>query len=269
MDRKLFFLGIGLAVVIVFCGVSVFGSVEKALQPHPDRETFYQVSTMGALAGGAFAGVQPVSELKKHGDFGIGTFDGLNGEMIVLDGNVYQAFSNGTVTPAPDKETVPFAMVTWFDRDSTVITDRPMNYTGLTGYLTTVLPSDNMIYAISIHGTFSAMKVRSIPQQQRPYPSLVTAAANQSVYSSVNTEGTIVGYFLPGFMSGPNLAGYHLHFISDDHKSGGHVLDFSAGANTTIELDATPQIFITVPPSGASGTGMTGNVSGEVAAVER
>ncbi|HXX55499.1 MAG TPA: acetolactate decarboxylase, partial [Methanoregula sp.] len=244
MDRKLFYLGIGLAVVLVFCGISVFGSVEKVLQPHPDRETFYQVSTMGALAGGAFAGVQPVSELKKHGDFGIGTFDGLNGEMIVLDGNVYQAFSNGTVATAPEKETVPFAMVTWFDRDSTVITDRPMNYTGLTAYLTAALPSDTMIYAVRIHGTFPEMTVRSIPQQQRPYPSLVAAAANQSVYSSTDAKGTIVGFFLPGFMSGPNMAGYHLHFISDDRKTGGHVLDFSAGADTIIELDATPQIFI-------------------------
>jgi len=269
MDRKLFFLGFGLALAIIFCGASVYGGVEKALQPHADRETLYQVSTMNALAQGSFAGVLPVAELKKHGDFGIGTFDGLNGEMIVLDGNVYQALSNGTITTAPDAETTPFAMVTWFDRDYTVTTNRSMNYTELTGDLTSKLPSDNMMYAVRIHGIFPAMKVRSVPAQQKPYPPLVAATANQSVYSYTDTEGTIVGFYLPGFMNGPNMAGYHLHFISDSRKAGGHVIDFDAGANTTIELDATPQLFLTVPLSEGSGIDAAKNVSEELVKAER
>jgi|GEM_PF-4213758 len=41
-------------------------------------------------------------------------------------------------------------------------------------------------------------------------------------------------------MSGPNMAGYHLHYISDNRETAGHLLDFDVGADTIIELDATP-----------------------------
>ncbi len=268
MDAKLFFLGIGLAVVIVFCGASIYGSVEKATQ-HADRETLYQVSTLNALAQGAFGGVQTVGELKKHGDFGIGTFDGLDGEMIVIDGKVFQARSNGTVIPAADSEKTPFSTVTWFEQDYVIKTESPMNYTGFTNYLTTKLPSKNTMYAVRIHGTFPAMKVRSIPEQQQPYPSLVAAAANQSVFTYENVKGTVVGLYLPGFMSGPNMAGYHLHFISDNRQKGGHILDFDAGAGTIIELDATPQLFVVIPPSQDSAINTSLDVGSDLAKVER
>ena len=56
-------------------------------------------------------------ELKKHGDFGIGTFDALDGEMIVLDGVVYQAKADGHIYQAADNLTTPFATVTYFDSD--------------------------------------------------------------------------------------------------------------------------------------------------------
>jgi len=269
MDKKLFFLGIGLAVVIIFCGASVYGSIEKATQSHADRETLYQVSTMSALAQGAFGGIQPISELKKHGDFGIGTFDALDGEMIVYDGRVYQAKSDGTVIVAPDKETTPFAIVTYFDRDFAYTTDKPMNYTMLTDYLTASFPSKNTVYAVRISGTFPAVKVRSIPEQHEPYPSLVTAAANQSVFSFSNIRGTVIGFYLPGYMNGLNMPGYHLHFISDDRKSGGHILDFEAEANTTIELDATPQLFAWIPGANDTKIDSGKNMSGDLAKVER
>lgn len=269
MDTKLFFLGIGLAVVIIFCGASVYGSVEKATQSHADRETLYQVSTISALAQGAFGGIQQVSELKKRGDFGIGTFDALDGEMIVYNGRVYKAAADGSVTVAPDKETTPFAIVTYFDRDYSFTTDKPMNYTMLTDYLTSSIPSKNTVYAVKISGTFPAMKVRSVPEQHEPYPSLVAAAANQSVFSFSNIKGTVVGFYLPGYMNGLNMPGYHLHFISDDRMSGGHILDLEADPNTTIELDGTPQVFALIPEAGDTKINTSKDVSVDLAKVER
>jgi len=114
--------------------------------------------------------VQTVGELKKHGDFGIGTFDGLDGEMIVIEGKVFQARSDGTVIQAPDSERTPFSTVTWFERDYAIKTEHPMNYTEITNYLTTKLPSKNTIYAIRIHGKFPVMKVRS---SNNPIPHLL------------------------------------------------------------------------------------------------
>nr|MBS9408302.1 acetolactate decarboxylase [Streptococcus oralis] len=41
----------------------------------------YQTSTMLALLDGIYDGVISFEELKERGDFGIGTFDQLDGEM--------------------------------------------------------------------------------------------------------------------------------------------------------------------------------------------
>src|SRR5512137_1292807 len=108
MDAK-FFLGIGLAIVLVFAGLAVYTSFAKlpgTARATGDREVLYQVSTIDALMQGVFDGVEPVAELKKHGDFGIGTFDALDGEMIVLDGIVYQAKADGHIYTAGDSQTV-------------------------------------------------------------------------------------------------------------------------------------------------------------------
>jgi acetolactate decarboxylase len=270
MESQKFLLGIGLAVVIVFCGASVYTHFVRAAPAPVDRETFYQVSTIDALMQGVFDGVQPVSELKKHGDFGIGTFEALDGEMIVLDGVVYQAKADGHIYPVADNQTTPFATVTYFDHDLAVTTDRPMNLSDFTSTMAGRLPTGNMIYAIKMHGRFPSMVVRAIPAQHKPYPTLTEAAKNQSVYRYSDTTGTIIGFYTPVFFKGLNVAGYHLHFLSDDHATGGHILDFTVPANTTVEYDITPGFTMGLPTSGAfTGVNLSQDLSADLAKVEK
>jgi acetolactate decarboxylase len=270
MDTK-FFLGIGLAIVLVFSIAAVYTSFTKiptATVPE-DHETLYQVSTIDALMLGVYDGVQPVSELKKHGDFGIGTFDGLDGEMIVLDGKVYQAKADGRVYLVMDNTTTPFATVTKFNQDFSLTSGQPMNFSVFSKDMSVRLPSQNMIYAVRLHGTFPWMKVRAIPAQQKPYPTLTEAAKNQSVYTYTNTTGTLVGVYMPLFFDGLNVPGYHLHYLSDDHQTGGHILDFVVPANTTVEYDITPKFEMLLPTSGAfTGVNLSQDLSKELARVE-
>jgi acetolactate decarboxylase len=271
MDTK-FFLGIGLAIVLVFCGAAIYTSFTKlpaASAVPEDRETLYQVSTIDALMKGVYDGVQPISELKKHGDFGIGTFDALEGEMIVLDGKVYQAKADGVIYAVPDNATTPFATVSYFERDITVTINEPMNFSVFSTVMSGRLPSQNMIYAVRMHGTFPQMKVRAIPAQQKPYPTLTDAAKNQSVYTYTDSTGTVVGFYTPVFFKGLNVAGYHLHFLSDDRHTGGHILDFEVPANTTAEYDITPAFEMSLPTSGAfTGVDLSQDLSEELALVE-
>jgi acetolactate decarboxylase len=272
MDTK-FFLGIGLAIVLVFAGAAVYTSFAKLpgiTRATGDREVLYQVSTIDALQQGVFDGVQPVGEIRKHGDFGIGTFDALDGEMIVLDGIVYQAKADGRISTAADSQTTPFATVTYFDRDLAVTTNGPMNFSVFSSTMAGKLPTENMVYAVRIHGTFPSMKVRAIPVQHKPYPTLATAATNQSVYTYSDSTGTIVGFFTPVFFKGLNVAGYHLHFISDDKKTGGHILDLTIPANTTVEYDITPEFTMILPTSGEfTGVDLSQDLSGALAKVEK
>jgi acetolactate decarboxylase len=271
MQSSKFFLGIILAIVLVFTAASVYSHFARAVPAAPaDRDILYQVSTIDALMQGVFDGVQPVGELKTHGDFGIGTFDALDGEMIVLDGVVYQAKADGRIYRVADNVTTPFATVTYFDRDRTVATAHPMNMTVFSSEMATSIPSQNMIYAVRMHTTFPVMKVRAIPAQHKPYPTLTEASKNQSVYTYTNTTGTVVGFYTPVFFRGLNVAGYHLHFISDDRMTGGHILDFAVPANTTVEYDITPGFAMGLPTSGDfTGVNLSQDLSSDLEKVEK
>jgi acetolactate decarboxylase len=271
MDTK-FFLGIALAIVLIFAGAAIFSSFAKIHDTAKtgDRDVLYQVSTIDALMQGVFDGVQTVGEIRKKGDFGIGTFDALDGEMIVLDGVVYQAKADGHIYKASDNQTTPFATVTYFDRDQAVTTDMPMNLSVFSSAMADKLPTGNMVYAVRMHGTFPTMKVRAIPAQHKPYPTLANASTNQSVYTYSDTTGTIVGFYTPVFFKGINVAGYHLHFISDDRKTGGHILDFTVPANTQVEYDVTPGFAMALPTTGDfTGVDLSQDMSGDLAKVEK
>ena len=82
-----------------------------------DRDTFFQVSLLQGLTFGDYYGSVSVKELKSKGDTGLGTFDGLDGEMIMLDGEVYKAKGDGSVELTEDSETIPFCGITFLDDD--------------------------------------------------------------------------------------------------------------------------------------------------------
>lgn len=250
MDRSGLFFVIGLALILLL--VAALGYVLLAgSSPVPkDGECLYQVSTIDALQLGVFDGIQPVGALKQHGDFGIGTFDALDGEMIVLEGIVYQARADGSVIVVPDNLTTPFATVTYFEEDFVTVTGEPMNFSVFSTVMGDQLPTQNMVYAVRMHGTFPFMMVRAIPAQQEPYPTLSEAAANQSVNSYTDTTGWVVGCYTPVFFEGLNVVGYHLHFISDDRQTGGHILDFIVPAGSGVGYDITPNFTMVLPTSG-------------------
>lgn len=213
------------------------------------NDVLYQVSTIDALLQGVYDGVESFEELKKHGDFGIGTFDALEGEMLAVDGDYYQIKSDGIAYPVRDNMTTPFATVTSFETDETFRVKEPMNLTELEKHLDETLPSKNLFYAIRIEGTFSSMKARSVPKQERPYPKLVDVTATQSVFEFEDVNGTIAGFRTPDYVKGVNVPGYHLHFITEDRKAGGHVLDLDLESGN-ISIDITNSFFMELPEDG-------------------
>jgi acetolactate decarboxylase len=265
MDRQKQVL---LAVFVIILLAALAVVLLEATDPG-GHETFYQVSTIDALQQGVFDGIRPVGDLKTHGNFGIGTFDALDGEMIVLDGVVYQATADGRVRVAPDNLTIPFATVTYYEEDFTISTDEPMDFPAFSTAMEDRLPSGNMVYAVRMHGTFPSMKVRAIPAQEKPYPTLSKAAASQSVYVSTNATGTVVGFYVPVFFGGLNAVGYHLHFLSDDRETGGHILDFTVPGGTAVGYDRTPEFTMVLPTSGDfTEVDLSQDLSEELALVE-
>jgi acetolactate decarboxylase len=172
---------------------------------------------------------------------------------------------------AADNQTTPFAMVTYFDSDiRQITTEHAMNFSEFTTAMSAQLPSQNMIYAVKIHDTFPSVTVRAIPAQEKPYPTLTDAAKHQKIFTYTNVTGTVVGFYMPPFLKGLNVVGYHLHFLADDHQRGGHILDLTVPPGSTVQYDVTPDFTMAIPTTGAfAGINFSADESAALTAVER
>jgi acetolactate decarboxylase len=207
-------------------------------QAGDDRDILYQVSTIDALLAGIYEPMAELGEVLPHGDFGLGTFEALDGELIVLDGQVYQAGVDGQVRPMSPRSKTPFVAVTHFDADQVLEPPSGQDLAAFQTWLESALPSRNILYAIRVDGHFPSIRYRSVPRQAQPYPPLVEAASRQVVFERQDIEGTLIGFWCPAFTKGINVPGLHLHFLSADRQHGGHVLDFTLAAGRA-QLDLT------------------------------
>jgi acetolactate decarboxylase len=166
----------------------------------------------------------PLSKIRRHGDFGLGTFDSLDGEMVMLDGRVYQIAGDGRVREVDEDAATPFACVTFYKPISHDDIDEELSYDAFQDWLLQLLPSPNLFYALRIEGSFAGVRVRSVPRQEN-YRPLVDVAADQPVFEFADVEGTLAGFFSPAFLASLTVPGLHLHFLSADRRQGGHLLE--------------------------------------------
>jgi acetolactate decarboxylase len=207
--------------------------------------TLFQVSTSGALVAGVSAGAVSVKTILDHGDFGLGTFADLDGEMVVLDGRVYQVQGSGRVSQALPKTRVPFAVVTRFAPQIDVEVGPFVSLAALRARCDSFRTSGNIFYAFRLDGRFSSIRTRAV-NPSRKGAHLVDAAKSQSEFHFNNIDGTLVGLWSPGFSSAFSIAGYHFHFISEDRQHGGHLLDCATG-KLQLRMEALTDFHLALP----------------------
>ena len=230
--------------ILVVVAIVVCAWAPACGSPAVDRELLVQGSTIEALLAGNYEGVAALGAIRERGDTGLGSFAGLDGEMIVLEGTVYKAAKNGTVSVEPDTATSPFYAVTFFESDIEKTLAQPVSGCAALGAaLDALRPRADVPYAVVIKGAFAAVKVRSVGPYAPPYPPLARAIAEQAVFAWKAVAGTLVGFWFPPFMGNLNAAGWHLHFLSDDRTKGGHLLDLDA-TGLQVRLDETPALRV-------------------------
>ena len=208
--------------------------------------TLFQSSPITALLKGYMNGNFKVGDISKYGDLGLGTFNGVNGEMIVLDGKVYQIKYDGKVyLPSADVKT-PFAAVTFFHPDTEFVSSKEMDFKELNKFLDGALSSQNNIYAFKISGYFTYMETRSEMKQEKEYTNLVDVLKDQVIFKFNNVKGDLVGFKFPGYLSGVNAKGFHFHFIDDKRDAGGHVLGLKTG-KIKIEIERIKDLKMIIP----------------------
>ena len=210
------------------------------------KDVVFQNAPINALLAGCYSGTMSVHDLKKHGDFGVGTLDALDGEMIVLDHAFYQTMPDGRVRLLQNEDTSPFATVTFFDAEQEFALQQAMTLKELTAFLDEKILSENLIYAIRIEGKFPWLKVRSAARHEKPFPVLTEAIKEQKIFELTDQEGALVGFRFPPYATGINVPGYHFHFLSKDKTLGGHVLDLQV-EGTRIQIDKSRGFFLDLP----------------------
>ena len=242
-----------IAVIALIAGATTAyaftsGLQSQTLQGSSQQGVLFQASTYSALQAGDYNGNVTLKDLRAHGDFGLGTFDALDGEMILLNGTFYQIKSDGNVSVANDSMKTPFADVTSFEPTSQLVlaSNSPLNYSELQLYLDGQLPTKNIFYAVKITAECSYLEVRSPPKQAMPYPPLSEALKNESIFDLYNVTGTFVGFFSPQYANGTCVPGWHFHFLTADDEHGGHVLGATL-QNATIQIDDLTTLSVALP----------------------
>ncbi len=190
-----------------------------------ETSALVQISIFDSLAAGKYDGSYKLEDLLNDGGFGLGTFDKLDGEMIILNNSIYQFKTDGKIYNANLFSVTPFALIVKFKSDYSFDIYNA-DEKELKDFVNNIMTSKDLFYAIKVYGKFSYIKTRTVESQTKPYKPLSEVLKNQIEFEKVNLDGTIVGFYCPQFSEKINIPGYHFHFINDDLDFGGHVLDF-------------------------------------------
>lgn len=223
-------------------------AVEKTAITKSD--TYYHYSIWWAFVNKVFDADLSVAELKTKGDTGLGSFNLLDGEMVMVDGIAYRVREDGSISEGADTDKIVYANAGFFEEDmqTELTSEGVMDIEQLKSGLTAELPSTNFFYVFKIKGTFDYMKCGGLTRQEPPFEEgLDVLIPNRPVFEGNNVSGTIVGFYCPDFIGNINVKGFHFHFISDDKKLGGHVMDFKSSTTLNVGIDKKTDYHFVLP----------------------
>ena len=203
------------------------------------HHALFQTSTIDALLRGEYDGDVDFAELGGRGDFGLGTLEALDGEMVALDGRFYQVKADGRAYEIDPRARTPFAVVTFFEPTLSRTLETPTDFDGFCAFLDRLVGGETPCCAVRLDGRFEYVKTRSVPRQRKPYPPLARVVEHQPTFELRDVRGSMVGFRFPRYAQGLNVAGYHFHFITEERDAGGHVLGFRLeGGELSVDREA-------------------------------
>lgn len=208
------------------------------------HSTVFQVSTASALMAGVADGAVTVADLLRHGDFGLGTFAGWDGEMVVVDGVAHRVTADG-VSVAPADAEVPFALVTHLVPDEQLELEPCASVAELHAQLDERRHTDNELFAVRVDGAFAHLDTRAVCRSTSTTP-LDVAVQTQASFALTDVEATLVGYWTPPHLRSIGITGWHLHALTADRRQGGHVFD-CCGASLVAGLQHLADFRLAIP----------------------
>ena len=208
------------------------------------KKILTQIGTLNSLMMGDYNATITVGELLKKGDIGIGTYEGLDGEAIILNGVAYDSRADGKTYVMNENDKLPFATVSKFNNNAIEYKISFDDIDQLKEMLEEKLPSKNFFYMIKMEGLFK-VRIRSCYKQDKPYQPLYKVACDQREYD-FEEEGYVIGVYCPNYVQGMNLAVWHVHFLSKDFRHGGHILKIQ-GNNINYKINDIDEWNVILP----------------------
>lgn len=207
----------------------------------------FQYSGVEAFNLLAYDGSLSVAELNKYGNFGLGCFNALNGELIVFDNQYFHATADGQLNPALPSALVSCVYMMHFQPQYTLRIEKPFQLKDLQNLVKPILSHKGQpFYAISIIGSFEQINLRSVPPQKTPYPPIDDVVKNQALFEYHDIEGRMVGFHFPLYLNGLTFPDFHFHFANKNLSQGGHILDFQ-GTSAVIQIDPIHSYYYQLP----------------------
>jgi len=228
MNKLLVFLFLSL---FLFSCVNEIESVDETIQ-----DNIYQYSSKNGLLSNDYVGDLTVAKIKENGDFGLGTFNMVDGEMVISNGNVYQVKTDGTVNNMSNNIESPFVVTKFFSSDTTIALPNNIALDSVKIILQDLVDKYNVPLAIKMDAKFKTLISRSVNRVESDSVSLEEIVANQTIFDFNDVDGTVIGFWYPQYFDGVNFPGFHLHVLLDDLSGGGHLLDCTF-ENATVYID--------------------------------
>jgi acetolactate decarboxylase len=203
-----------------------------------------QIGTFEYLTQPDFTGLAPLSDALAGATLGIGTFDGLDGELIVVGGVPYRVGMDGRPTVVDTSRSTPFAQAVNFRPDAAGPVAPGTACADLGPVIQRLAGTDDGIIAVRVRGTFTDLVARSVPSQTAPYPSLATVIAQQAVFPLAGRRAVLVGFLQASDMKGIGQPGLHLHGLTADRSAGGHVLSCVVGSDVQVSVQRTSGVIV-------------------------
>lgn len=204
-----------------------------------------QFSFVDALVAGLFDGAFDAATVAAAGTLGVGCGDALDGELVLIDGELFVCRAEGVSRVEPTAS-IPFAEVADFAPTYQRAVTGPLTEAAFEALVDEIVPSHNLFYAIRVDGEFESVTVREAVRQQKPFRGLAEAVGDQHESTIGETRGTLLGFKGPDVFQGLSVADYHLHYLSDDRQQGGHSMDFVLREGT-LRIEAYANFTLRLP----------------------
>jgi acetolactate decarboxylase len=222
---------------IILCIILAMNNISYS----QNLSNLYQVGTFAAVLNGAVNGDVNYQLLKQKGNFGLGTFNGVTGEMVAYQGQFYQIGEKGITTSVADETETPFAQVIQFNPTTNFSLASIDNFKQLVDNLLPIFKNQNRVYAVHIHGQINYLKLRGRTPRKPGEP-----APQEIPYEAQNVRGDMIGFYFPDHLLSLTAPGLHLHFLSEDKQHSGHVMDVQFNA-ATVELQSVANLNLHIP----------------------